>query len=331
VQRSGKRVRVNAQLIDAETDAHLWAERFERDIGDLFTLQNEVTGRIAIAFNQALVRAEAQRPTEHPEAIDYIFRGRAEGFKPASADMYGKAIAFLEHALAVDPHSVEAQGRLAGALMGRVMDGMSTCDTEDIARAAELVRQALATSPNSNLAHMAKAQMLRAQAQNLGMWNQYDEAILEYERVLASDPNMLGALTGLANCKAYTGSLEEAVSLAEQAIRLSPRDPNIWFPYIQIGRVRLLQSRIDEAIVWLEKSRNANPEYPITHGHLAAAYGLKGETERAAAELAEARRLGSPYLSIARVKRGSYGSPKIRALSEATVFAGLRKAGMPEE
>jgi TolB-like protein/DNA-binding winged helix-turn-helix (wHTH) protein/Flp pilus assembly protein TadD len=331
VQRSGKQVRVNAQLIDAETDAHVWAERFVRDIGDLFALQNEVTGRIAIAFNLALVNAEAQRPTESPDVMDYIFRGRAEGLKPPSPDMYGKAIAFFEHALAIDPHSADAQSLLADRLMARALDQMSTSAAEDVARAEGLVGQALATAPNSLLAHHAKAQVLRAQALNLGMWNQCDEAILEYERVLASDPNWIGALKGLASCKLFTGSIEEAVPLAERAMRLSPRDPGIGFWYLQIGRARLLQSRIDEAIVWLEKARNAAPVQPNVRGLLASAYGLKGETERAAAELAEARRLYGAPLSIARMKTGPMGLPKIRGLSEATFFAGLRKAGVPEE
>jgi tetratricopeptide (TPR) repeat protein len=333
VQRSGKRVRVNAQLIDAETDAHLWAERFERDIGDLFALQNEVTGRIAIAFNLALVSAEARRPTESPDVMDYIFRGRAEMLKPPSPDGRGKAIALFEHALAIDPHSVEAQSLLSLALTGRVLDLMSTSVAADIARAEGLVGQALATSPNSPLAHFARAEIMRAQALNLGMPNQCDEAILEYETVLASNPNWLGALTGLANCKFYTGSIEESVSLSERAMRLSPRDPYIFMSYSQIGRARLLQSRIDEAIVWFEKARNAAPVHPVARSLLAAACGLKGETERAAAELAEARRLGGEgsYSSIARAKTGPYGLPKLRPLSEATVFAGWRKAGMPEE
>ena len=93
----------------------------------------------------------------------------------------------------------------------------------------------------------------------------------------------------------------------------------------------MLQSRIDEAIGWFERARNANPAYPATRVYLASAYGLKGETERAAAELAEARRLGSPPSSITSAKKRSMGLPKIRALSETTFFAGLRKAGVPEE
>ncbi len=85
VRRSGNQVRVNAQLIDAETDAHLWAERFDRDMGDLFALQNEITSRIAVALNLELIAAEAARPTEHPDALDYILRGRAAMLEAAIA------------------------------------------------------------------------------------------------------------------------------------------------------------------------------------------------------------------------------------------------------
>jgi adenylate cyclase len=294
-------------------------------------LQNEITGRLAIAFDLALVDAEARRPTASPDVMDYIFRGRAEMLKPISPERRDEEIALFEHALAIDPHSAVAQSFLAIALTGRATDGMSTSVAADIAHAEGLVGQALATSPNSTLAHLARAQVLRAQAQNLGMWNQCDGAILEYETVLASDPNIVLALGGIANCKFYTGSIEDAVPLAERAIRLSPRDPNIFFFYYQIGRTRLLQSRVDEAIGWFEKARNANPAYPFVRVRLASAYGLKGETERAAAELAEARRLGGAPSSITREKKGPMGWPKIRALSEDTYFAGLRKAGVPEE
>jgi tetratricopeptide (TPR) repeat protein len=164
--------------------------------------------------------------------------------------------------------------------------------------------------------------------------HRYGEAIPEYEMALAFNRYEMGAYAPLGWCKLHSGSIDETITLAEQAIRLSPRDPLISSWYTQTGVVHLLQSRTSEAIVWFEKARSANPVRPIVHAHLASAYALKGETEQAAAELAEARRLSSDdrYASIGRLKAlGFLGVAKIRALHEATYFAGLRKAGMPEE
>jgi adenylate cyclase len=327
IRRSGNLIRVTAQLINAETDAHLWAERFDRNTGDLFDLQNEITSRIAVALNLELVAAEAARTTEHPEALDFIFRGRAAWSKPPTRNTYAEAISLFERALALDPESVEAQGWLVHTLMGRVLDGMSNTAAADIARAEGLVGQALAASPRSLLAHFAKGQVLRAQ-------RRYEEAIPEYETVIASDRNAVTALGAIAESKFWTGSIAESLPFVEQAIRLSPRDRISGFWYVQIGRAYLMQSRIDEAIPWLEKARGASPEHPPSRAHLASAYALNGETERAAAELAEARRVSPDdrYSSIARLWAvGYFGVPKIRALYEATYFVGLRLAGMPEE
>jgi tetratricopeptide (TPR) repeat protein len=160
-----------------------------------------------------------------------------------------------------------------------------------------------------------------------------DDAVLEFETVLAFDRNSVGALFHLGWCKVVTGSLDEGIPLAERGIRLSPRDPLITNFYWRIGWVYLLESHAGDAVLWLEKARNANPRLAGIHAYLAAAYSLKGESERASAELAEARRLNHDdrYSSIARLSRGYWGVPKVRALFEATYFAGLRKAGMPEE
>ena len=124
------------------------------------------------------------------------------------------------------------------------------------------------------------------------------------------------------------------IPLVEQAIRLSPRDPGIGNWYLAIGTVHLLQSRAGEAIVWLEKARSAMPAASFHHSRLASAYALRGDSERAAAELAQARRMSGDdrFSSIARLKAiANFGAPKTRALFEATYFAGLRKAGVPEE
>jgi TolB-like protein len=327
IRRAGNRVRVSAQLIDAETDAHMWAERFDGDMDDLFALQDEITSRIAIALNLELISAEAARMTTLPDALDYFFRGRAAISQPPSRDNYAEAIGFFERALALDPRSVEAQGWLAAALAARVIDQMSDSAAADITRAEGLARGALAASPRNPLAHWAKGHVLRAQ-------NRLDEAIAEYETVIALDRNRVGAYAHIGQCKFYKGSIEEYIPLVERVLRLSPRDPLIGVWFGRIGLVHLLQSRIAEAILWLEKARNADPALAYVRARLASAYALNGEIERAAAELAEARGLSREerYSSIARLKvTENLGVPKIRALFEATFFVGLRKAGMPEE
>jgi TolB-like protein/Flp pilus assembly protein TadD len=332
VRRLGSQLRVTAQLIDAETDAHLWAERFDRDTGDLFAVQDEITRRIAVALNLELVGAEADRPTEHPDALDYILRGRAVMSKPQSRENFAEKISLFERALALDPRSVEAQSLLATVLASRVLDQMSVSAAADIARAEGLAGQALAASPRNPLAHWAKGHILRAQ-------NRFDEAITEYETVIAFDRNRVNAYAHIGQCKFYQGSIEEYIPLVERAIRLSPRDPQVGVWFGRIGLVHLLQSRIAEAILWLEKARNADPALPYVRSRLASAYALNGEFERATVELTEADNLSSDdrYASIAHFLKagetgsGYWGVPKILALYEATYFAGLRKAGMPDE
>jgi TolB-like protein/DNA-binding winged helix-turn-helix (wHTH) protein len=329
VERSGNRIRVNVQLINAESDAHLWAERFDRVAADLFSLEDEITRRIAAALDARLILAETARPTERPDAVDYILRGRAARLNPSAPGVYAQAIGMFERALSIDSNSAEAKIRLAQALVFRALDGMSSAAKTDIARAGDLVDQALAARPRSPLAHSVKAQVLRAQ-------NLCAEAIPEFEMAIASNGNLAGAYAGLGGCKLSTGSIDETIPLEEKAIQLSPRDAAIGLWYWRIGVVHLLQSRTDDAVRWFEMARVENPAHPLPHLYLAAAYGLKREIERAAGEIAEARRLdrGDFFTSIARLRAfpdAWWGTPKVRALYEATYFTGLRKAGVPEE
>jgi adenylate cyclase len=325
VRRSGDHVRVNVQLIDAATDTHLWAEHFDSSTADLFALQNEITSRIAIALHLELLGAEAARSIGHPDALDYTLQGRATWLKPRSREVYAKAVSLFERALALDAGSIEAQSWLATELASRVLDGLTDTPAADIARAQELAAQAVMASPRNQHAHFAKGQVLRAQLRPR-------EAIPEYETVIAFNRNHVNALAAIGWCKLYTGSIEEVIPLLEQAIRLSPRDPNIGAWYNRIGLVHLVQSRIGAAIVWFEKARSTNPASSSVHSYLAACYALNGESDRAVAELAEARRLNRDgrYTSIARLGFQTM-MPMVRELFEATYIAGLRRAGMPEE
>jgi len=329
VEPTGSQVRVNAQLIDAETDTHVWAERFDSGNGNLFTLQNDITARIATALNVKLIASEANRPTEHPDSLDHIFRGRAEMYKPASSRNFAAAIEEYEQALALDPHSVEAQGRLAVALASRVLDEMSDAASSDIERASGLVEQALATTPGSPLAHFAKAQLLRAQ-------HRCDAAIPEYETVLAANRNSLAAIGNIGRCEILLGRIDDGIALEEQAIRLSPHDPFIGVWSSRIGQAKLLQSRLDEAIQWLETAHNHNPAFAFVPAWLAAGFALKGDLPRAAIELAEARQLsrnGSPTTIAAEraICARDFIAPATRALLETTYLEGLRRAGVPQE
>jgi adenylate cyclase len=137
----------------------------------------------------------------------------------------------------------------------------------------------------------------------------------------------------LGQCKIYSGAIEEVIPLVDRALRLSPRDPERSSFFSEIGRVHLLQSRTDEALSWLEKARDLAPAHPSFRAWVASAYALKGETDRAAAELAEARRLssGGRFSSITSTKAFYVAVPRIATALETTFLAGLRLAGMREE
>ena len=186
---------------------------------------------------------------------------------------------------------------------------MTDTPAADLDRAEWLISEVLTTSPSDAIAHLARGQMLRAQGQ-------FDAAIREYERAVALNRNCVIAVAALGQCKFLAGAIEEAIPAQEQAIRLSPRDPHLPNWYWRIGMVHLLKARVGDAIAWL-----------------ASAYALAGNSEDAATELVEARRLSGDnrYGSIVGFKRANALGAKLHALAEHTFFAGLRKAGMPEE
>ena len=293
---------MNAQLVDAETGAHLWAERLDRDMGDLFHLQNEITGQIARALQFELTIADARRVTEHPDVLDYILRGRAAWWKSTYGTNYAEALDLFERALALDPRAVEAQIWLALMLINRVLDSANgyfhyDAPDVDLQRADELVAQALAVSPNSAWAHYVNGQVLRAHSQ-------YEDAAIEYETAIAFDRNLANAYAWLGRCKLLIGSVDEVIPPVEYALHLSPHDRNLADFYWLIGAVHLLKARTDEAVRWLEKARSAYAGVHHIQASLAAGYALNGEMERAAAELTEARGLSSDdrYSSLARLR-----------------------------
>ncbi len=328
VRRSGSQVRINVQLVDAQTGAHLWAERFDRDAQELVGLESEITGRIARAVRSKMVAAEAGRRTDHPDAFDFIMRGRAALVKPVSLATSDEAIGDFEQALTLDPTAARAQIGLASALISRVLDEFSAVPATDLQRAEAQLDQALRAAPNSGWAHYVKGQLLRAQGR-------CGEAIAEYEAAIALDRNSAPSYAWLGWCKFLGGEVDKMIPLEEQAIRLSPQDRSIGAWYGRIGIVHLLEGRTAEATPWLEKARaqylEQSREPVYIHAYLASAYALDNNRERAGIELEQAWQRGFHRSMAGLDKDPWYANRKVRTLAEKTYFVGLRKAGLPDE
>jgi adenylate cyclase len=329
VRRAGDKVQVNVQLIDATTGAHLWADRFDTERANLAAAQTQITGRLAQTLGVELIRAEERRieaDTVTPDARDLVMRGWAWSYKPTSAATLQQRQRFFEQALEIDPRSVDARIGLARTLLAKVADGFSSSAPQELARAEQLLLEALEHAPDRSAAHEAMGFLRRLQGGRLG------ESRMEHETALALDPNNLRAIQQLGWTLQHLGEPDAAIAQAEKALRLSPRDPGIWSIYGLIGWAHMLSNRVDEAIDFLIKSRATNPQVWWVHYGLAGALGLKGNHEEGRTALAESLKLKPEINSLAQYYaiRPWKSSPQAYALEDKTVIEGLRRIGFPE-
>jgi TolB-like protein/Tfp pilus assembly protein PilF len=327
VQRSANQIRVNAQLIDAETGYHLWVESFDRERSDLFAIEDEITKRIAYTLDLRLIDIEARRAGRRgssADAMDFVMRGNALRQRPVSKDNYRAVAEMYERALQLDDRLPAALNGMAGMLAARVLDEFSDAPEDDLRRAEELNSKVLAVDPNYAWAHYVKGQILRAH-------KRFDEAMVEYETEIALYPMALWARAQLARAKINNGQPAEAIPLLEQAMKISPRDPNLGFLHYRLGLANLLLGNMDEAIRWYEKAVQTYYDPADAYLELGAAFSLKGDNASAQVALAEAVKRKPDYATIAGVRKNSVSNrPKFVELQERTVIEGLRKAGMPE-
>lgn len=330
VRRSVGRVRMNVQLIDAETGGHVWAERFETERENLAETGEEIVGRLARTLNLELVEAAGRRIEQEraadPDARDLALRGWALFYRPRSAAVLQDAQRAFERALAVDLQAVEAKIGLAAALAAAIIEGWSNAPSEDQVRIEELLGEVFARGVNDSMAHFAMAILRRSQ-------NRLDEARIEAERAVALDHNNSAALYELGLAHMYLGQPQAGIPLVEKAIRLSPRDPRMSAMQFGLGSCHLLLGQIDQAIELFDRVRAAGPRCWGVHMWLAGALGLKGDLGRARAELAEARRLKPEIGSLTRwpAHQPWTTNPEYRELRQKTLNSGLCRAGFPEE
>ena len=318
VQRDGTRVRVNAQLIDAQSGAHLWADRFEEDVTDLFKLQDQVVARLANSLGNELVKAEAEKGgrTQSPDAIDLVMRGRAllQETTPTK-DNSDAARPLFERALAIDPNYAAA---LAGDAYTYMLDfayGWTNPQTDYDAKILAQADRAIALARDTIAAYVAKSNYLF-------LSHRANEAVDVADAGLAVDPNSARLYAARGNAETSLGRFEQAKSDVRQAMRLSPRDPRVGTWLFFIGSAELEQGHYDASIDEIHKAIEGGYRPYVPYANLAAAYALDGQLDDAKSALAEARRL-NPNLTVKWAIAHSPNVPK--------AFEGLRKAGLPEE
>ena len=324
VQRSGNRLRVNAQLIDVETANHLWAERFDKPIADLFDMQDEIISRLANALNAQLIEAEARRASRSldPDTIDFSFQGSCCFNKGFTAEYMTQAREFYERALMLDPGNIEALVGI-GSVDGASAAFLVVSDREQRFAAAEAALiKAISISPQHARAHLilGAVQISTKRAA---------QGIRECERALALDRNLADAHGVIGSAKVLIGRGTEAEGHIQEAFRLSPRDPIAFRWMFYAGLTKLVLGADAEAVVWLRRCLEANWNYPIAHFQLAAALALLGSLEEARASVRAGLAL-DPSFSIRRTRGRMSDDPTFVAGSKR-IREGMRLAGVPED
>jgi adenylate cyclase len=293
VRRLADVLRVNTQLISAETGASLWSDRFDQSLSDLAAGQDEIVARVRSALNVKLIDLESERSTRervnNPDAYDLVLRARSIQHQPITRERNNHTIALYEHALKLDPSSITAMMGLAGALLAwasRLGEGPSG-DTLD--RVAALVANAAAIEPDHPEV-LARTGRLRTQQER------WTEAIPSLQRLVEVHPGYPNCHAMLAFLKSRTGAANEAVPLLQTSLRLDPRGPDAYNHYLNLGFALLLLGRYETCIEWHQRALAANPEAPgwqraWIHSQMASAYAWLGRSSDAHRSLTEAIRL----------------------------------------
>jgi TolB-like protein/class 3 adenylate cyclase len=323
VQRGGNRMRVNVQLIDAETGNHLWAERFDKPVADLFDMQDEIVSRLANSLNTQLITAEARRAERapHPDSMDHHFQGMTwlnKGFAP---DHLFRAENCFEKALALDPGNVEA---LVGiALVNSQFAGTHISDDRParLAAAESFALRALSLAPEHPLgrACLGIAYMYT---------NRVAQGIAQCEQALAIDRNLTFAHAFIGMAQWFVGRGEDTQRHIDEAIRLSPRDTYTYHWWGLSGIAKVFLGQYEEAIPRLRQSIEINGKFPAAHFYLAMALAELGRLDEARIAVSNGLAI-EPKFTIRRYRDAVPSDNPTFLKARERNYLSLRKAGVP--
>jgi len=323
VRKSANRVRISGQLIDTRTGAHLWADRFDGALEDIFDLQDRVTASVVSAVAPKLERVEIERakrkPTESLDAYDYYLRGVGSA-NPYTREGDNEALRLFYRAIELDPDFAVAYGWAAWIFVSRKSNGWMTDRALEIAEATRLARRAVELGDDDAAALCWGGFALAYVAYEL------NDGIAYLDRALLLNPNLAAAWYVSAWLRVYFGEPEDAIDRLARAIRLSPLDPLIFRMHAGIAYAHFFAGRYDEASSWAEKAVRARPTWLTAVRGAAASHALAGRLDEARKHMARMREL-DPALCISNLK----DLLPLRRMEDFTKWAeALRKAGLPE-
>ncbi len=286
VRKAGSRVRITAQLVDTLTGGHLWAERYDRDLKDIFALQDEVTQKIVQSLAVRLTKREedrlARKYTDNLEAYDLVLRGLEFYFRlTQEANVQARQI--FQKVIDLDPQYALAHSRLGWTYLREWSLGW-TQSPDSLERASELAQRAIALDDSLSDAHALLGETY--------VWKkQHDDAIAEAEKAIALDPNNAERMVDLGNILTWAGRPEEAIGWIKKAMRLNPICPVGYL--FMLGHAYFVTERYVEAITALRKAVDRQPDFLPAHLVMIACFWEVGEQENSLAEVEEFQRLSA--------------------------------------
>ena len=323
VRRAANRVRITAQLIDATTGVHIWADRFDGAIEDVFELQDRTTesivGAIAPTLEQAEIERAKRKPTENLDAYDFFLRGMAS-FHQRSRQAYDEALSLFYRAIELDTNFASAYGMAAWCYVWRKINRWMADPVHETAEGARLARRAVELGKDDAVALARGGHALAVLAGDL------DSAVALIDRALVLNPNLAAAWYLGGFVRNFLGQPDMAIERLAHAVRLNPLDPEMYRMQNGMAFANLFAGRFDDASAWAERSLRDQPNYAFAIGIAAASNALGARMKEARAAMQRLREI-DPALRVSNLREWL---PIRRPDDFAKWSDALRKAGLPE-